>query len=139
MCSDRIIRFVKGAGGFAVVCACLLALAPAARAEGDDAGPEQLQKQRSDLYLSATRVPLADMADDLDQFAVASETCRAEHGSKACGLPDKALESDKLEDRYAYYVKRPVEANAKARSLKIDRRNWAEPDSPAHAERNQDK
>jgi hypothetical protein len=77
-------------------------------------------------------MPVADFADDINQLAVLSETCRAQHGSKACGLPEKALHSDQLEDRFAYYVKQPVESHAKAKSAKIDRRNWAgsEPSAP---------
>ena len=87
--------------------ACLLASAPIARAENADSDPAQLSKTRSDLYLKATRMQVADFADDINQLAVQSETCRAQHGSKACGLPEKALSSDKIEDRYAYYVKQP--------------------------------
>ena len=109
----------------AAVFALLLTLAPAARAQTDDSKPEGLGKQRTDLYLRATHAPLADLENDVNHIAVLSETCRIKYGSAACGLPDKALESDKLEERYAYYVKQPVEAHAKAHPVKIDRRNWA--------------
>ncbi len=109
----------------AAVFALLLALAPAGWAQTDDSKPEDLGQQRSDLYLRATHAPLADLASDVNQIAVLSETCRVKYGSTACGLPDKALESDKLEERYAYYVKRPVEAHSKPHAVKIDRRNWA--------------
>jgi len=117
-----------------VLVALLSAWSPLARADNSDSEPAQLSKARSDLYLKATRVPVADFADDINQLAVRSETCRAQHGSKACGLPEKALSSDQLEDRFAYYVKQPVESHAKAKSAKIARRNWvgtepAEPDS----------
>jgi hypothetical protein len=107
------------------VFALLLTLAPATWAQSDDLKPEELSKQRSDLYLRATHAPLADLASDVNQIAIESENCRIKYGSKACGLADKALESDKLEDRYAYYVKQPVEAHAKGHAVKIDRRNWA--------------
>jgi hypothetical protein len=109
----------------------LLALAPAAWAQTDDSKPEELGKQRSALYLRATQAPLAELGNDVNHIAVLSETCRVKYGSKACGLPDKALESDKLEDRYAYYVKQPVEAHAKGNAVRIDRRNWAGASAPA--------
>jgi hypothetical protein len=104
--------------------ALFLALAPASLAQSDDSQPEQLSKLRTDLYLRATRAALADLESDVNHVAVLSETCRADNGSKACGLPDKALESEKLEERYAYYVKRPVEAHPKGHGARIDRRNW---------------
>jgi hypothetical protein len=118
---------------FALVAAAglLLALAPASLAQNDDAQPEKLSKLRTDLYLRATRAPLADLESDVNRIAVLSETCRADNGSKACGLPDKALESEKLEERYAYYVKGPVEAHPKGHGPRIDRRNWAGSGAPA--------
>jgi len=123
---------------FMLWCALLLATPLTIRAQGADSQPEQLSKTRSDLYLRATRMPVADFADDINQLAVLSETCRAAHGAKACGLPEKALDSSRLEDRFAYYVKQPVEAHAKARSAKIDRRNWVGSESSAPPQRNQD-
>jgi len=108
----------------------LLALPPAGWAQTSESKPEELTKQRTALYLRATRVQLADMENDVNHIGVASETCRAQYGSKACGLSDKALESDKLEDRYAYYVKGPVEARAKNHNVKVDRRNWVGSGSP---------
>jgi hypothetical protein len=109
----------------AAVFALLLTLAPAGWAQTDDSKPEGLGKQRTDLYLRATHAPLAGLENDVNHIAVLSETCRIKYGSAACGLPDKALESGKLEERYAYYVKQPIEAHAKAHPVKIDRRNWA--------------
>ncbi len=108
-----------------------LALAPASRAENPDAQPEALSKQRAALYLQATRGPLANLESDLNRLALLSETCRVEYGAQACGLSDKPLESGKLEERYAYYVKQPVEANSKGQELKIHRRNWAGSSAPA--------
>jgi hypothetical protein len=104
--------------------ALVLTLAPSSRAQSADAQPAALSKQRATLYLHATRAPLADLESDVNHLAILSETCRVEYGAQACGLPDKPLESDKLEERYAYYVRRPVEANSKAQGLKIERRNW---------------
>ena len=102
----------------------------AARAQSDDSKPEELTKQRTALYLKATHAPLAELGNDVHQIAVLSETCRIKYGSTACGLSDKALESATLEDRYAYYVRQPVEAHAKGHVVKIDRRHWAASDAP---------
>jgi hypothetical protein len=104
--------------------ALVMTLAPAGRAQSADAQPEALSKQRAALYLKATRAPLADLESEVNHLATLSETCRVEHGAQACGLPDKPLESSKLEELYAYYVRRPVEAHSKVQGLKIDRRNW---------------
>lgn len=100
-------------------------------AQNDDSRPEVLSKQRTDLYLRATHAPLTGLENDVNHIAVSSENCRIKYGSAACGLPGKALESDKLEDRYAYYVSQPVEAHAKVRPVKIDRRNWSGSRAPA--------
>jgi hypothetical protein len=108
----------------------VLTLAPSSRAESADAQPAALSKQRAALYLEATRAPLANLEGDVNHLALLSETCRVEYGAQACGLPDKPLESDKLEERYAYYVKRPVEAHSKGQGLKIARRNWAKSSPP---------
>ena len=95
--------------------ALVLTLAPSSRAESADAQPAALSKQRAALYLQATRAPLANLESDLNHLAMLSETCRVEYGAQACGLSDKPLESGKLEERYAYYVKQPVEAHSKGR------------------------
>ena len=102
----------------------VLTVAPGAWAQSDSSKPESLNKQRTDLYLHATRAPMANLEGDINHIAVLSETCRVKYGSAACGLGDKALESDKIDDRYAYYVKQPVEAHAKIHPARIDRRNW---------------
>jgi hypothetical protein len=109
-----------------------LFLSATALAQTDASKPEPLSKERTVLYLRATRAPLADLEKDVDHIGVLSETCRAQYGSKACGLPDKALDSDKLEDRYAYYVKGPVEAHEKPHAAKVDRRNWGVASAPTH-------
>ena len=60
----------------------------------------------------------------------ASEGCRAEHGAKSCGLPEKALASEKLEERYGYYVRGPVEARLNGHAVRVERRNWEWPGTP---------
>jgi hypothetical protein len=115
----------------AAATALLLALVPLARAQSVDFDPAALSKQRSAILLKATHAPIADLENDVNHLAVLSETCRAESGAKACGLSDKPLESNTLEDRYAYYVRRPVEAHASGRQAKIDRHNWEAPTAPS--------
>jgi hypothetical protein len=110
--------------------ALVLALAGSSRAQSADSQPAALSKQRAALYLEATRTPLADLENDVNHLALRSESCRIEYGAQACGLPDKPLESRKLEERYAYYVKQPVEAHSKTQRAKIDRRNWAGASAP---------
>ena len=109
----------------------LLALAPVARAQSVDFDPAALSKQRAAILLKATHAPISDLENDVNHLAVLSETCRAESGAKACGLSDKPLESNKLDDRYAYYVRMPVEAHARGRQAKIDRHNWEAPTAAA--------
>ncbi len=117
----------------AAVAALLLAFAPAEHAQSVDFDPATLSKQRTVLYLKATRASLAELESDVNHLAVLSETCRAQYGATACGLADKPLGSDKLEERYAYYVRRPTEAHFSGHGVKIDRRNWKGPDAPAGA------
>ena len=111
----------------AAATALLLTLAPSARAQSVDFDPQALSKQRTAICLNAIHAPITDLENDVNHLAVLSETCRAEYGAKACGLSDKALESNTLEDRYAYYVRRPVEARSSGRQAKIDRHNWETP------------
>jgi hypothetical protein len=110
--------------------ALLLALAASGRAQSADSQPAALSKQRAALYLEATHTPLADLEKDVNRLAMRSESCRIEYGSQACGLPDKPLESRKLEERYAYYVGHPVEAHSKVQGVKISRQNWAGASAP---------
>ena len=110
--------------------ALLLALAPSSRAQSADSQPAALSKQRAALYLAATHTPLADLENDVNHLAIRSESCRIEYGAQACGLPDKPLESRKLEERYAYYVGQPVEAHAKGHGVKNSRRNWEGASAP---------
>ena len=113
----------------AAAAALLLAFGPIARAQSVDFDPAALGKQRAAILLKATHAPIADLESEVNHLAVLSETCRAESGAKACGLSDKPLESSKLEDRYAYYVRKPVEAHASGRPARIDRHNWEAPTS----------
>ncbi len=103
----------------------VLALAASGRAANPDAQPEALHKQRTALYLQATRGPLENLEGDLNRLALLSETCRVERGAQACGLSDKPLETSKLEERYDYYVKQPVEVHSKPLDLRVRRGNWA--------------
>jgi hypothetical protein len=104
--------------------ALILTLAPSSRAQTPDAQPAALSKQRAALYVQATHTPLANLESEVNHLAMLSEACRIEHGAQACGLSDKPLESSKLEDRYSYYIKQPVETHTKAQGLKVQRRNW---------------
>jgi len=108
----------------AAVGALVLTLPPSSRAQNPDAQPAALSKLRATLYVQATRTPLTNLESEMNHLAMLSETCRVEHGAQACGLSDKPLDSSKLEDRYAYYVKQPVEAHSKVQGVKIQRRNW---------------
>jgi hypothetical protein len=101
-----------------------------ARAQSIDFDPAALGKQRGALCLRAGRTSLPELESDVNHLAVLSETCRAQYGTKACGLPDKPLGSDKLEERYAYYVRRPLEEHLNGRGMKIEKRNWGT-DTPA--------
>ncbi len=115
----------------AAATALLLVLAPMVRAQSADFDPAALAKQRSAILLKAIHAPITDLENDVNHLAVLSETCRAQLGAKACGLSDKPLGSDKLDDRFAYYVRGPVDAQAIGRQAKIDRHNWeASPPPP---------
>ena len=103
----------------------ILGLASASCAANPDAQPEALHRQRTALYLQATRGPLENLEGDLNRLAFLSETCRVERGAQACGLSDKLLGTGNLEERYDYYVKQPVEAHSKPQDLRVRRGNWA--------------
>jgi hypothetical protein len=107
----------------AAVAALLMTHVPGC-AQSIDFDPAALGKQRAALCLKAAHSSLPELESDVNHLAVLSETCRAQYGTKACGLPDKPLTSDKLEERYAYYVRRPLEEHLNGRGMKIDRRNW---------------
>lgn len=93
-------------------------------AENVNFEPQALAKLRSEICLKATHAQVADLENDINHLALLSETCRAEYGTKVCGLPDKVLESDKLEERYAYYVRRPLESRAGGSNVKVDKHKW---------------
>ena len=99
--------------------------------QSTDSQPDTISGERKALYLKAIHTPLAELETDLNHLAVASESCRAEHGAKACSLPDKALGSDKLEERYDYYVKHPVESRLSGHGVRVEKRNWERPGTTA--------
>ena len=121
-------HFLTLAAAIALLIVCVLT----ARAQSVDFSPAALGKQRTAITLKATHSPIADLESDVNHLAVLSETCRVESGAKACGLSDKPLESTTLEDRYAYYVRKPMEAKTSGRPTKVDRHNW---ETPASASR----
>ena len=133
---DRpFIQFLASPAGWkfiAAAAALLLVVAGVARAQSVDFSPAALGKMRADIILKATHAPIADLEGDVDHLAVLSETCRAESGAKACGLSEKTLQSNKLEDRFSYYVRKPMEEHASGRQAKVDRHNW---ETPAQASR----
>ena len=110
--------------------AFLLALVPMGRAPGVDCSPATLSTQRAAIILKATHAPIADVENDLNHLALLSERCRVESGAKACGLSDKPLESNSLDERYAYYVRQPMDAHASGHQAKVDKHNWAAPPAP---------
>ena len=115
---SRFVRMLMAAATLLLGCAV-----PAPAQQRTDFAPEALASQRSALYVKGTHGSLSELENDLNHLAVLSETCRAEYGTKSCGLQDKVLESDKLEERYAYYVKRPLEARL-SKQVKVNRQNW---------------
>ena len=119
-----IFTIFRNAISRAAIVALLLLPGLMARAASVDFEPEALAKERKEICLKAIHTPVADLESDVNHLAMLSETCRAEYGTQACGLPDKPLESNKLDDLYAYYVRHPVGAHAGAHQAKIDRHNW---------------
>jgi hypothetical protein len=110
--------------------ALFVASARPGRAQSTDSQPSAVGKQRTALYLKAIHAPLKELESDLNHLAVVSESCRAEYGAKSCSLPDKPLGSDKLEERYGYYVKDSVEAHFSGHGVRVERRNWDRPGVP---------
>jgi hypothetical protein len=110
--------------------AFLLALVPMASAQNVDCSPATLSTQRAAIILKATHAPIADVENELNHLALLSERCRVESGAKACGLSDKPLESNSLDERYAYYVRQPMDAHASGHQAKVDKHNWAAPPAP---------
>lgn len=121
---DLCFTIFRNAISWAAIAGLLLLPGLLTRAAGVDFEPAALAKERKEICLKAIHTPVADMESDVNHLAMLSETCRAEYGAQACGLPEKPLESNKLDDLYSYYVRRPVGARAGARQAKIDRHNW---------------
>ncbi len=133
---DRpLMQFLASPAGWkfiAAAAALLLVVASVAHAQSVDFSPAALGKLRADIILKATHAPITELEGDVNHLSVLSESCRAESGAKACGLSEKTLQSDKLEDRFAYYVRKPMEEHASGRQAKVDRHNW---EAPAPASR----
>ena len=108
----------------------LIVFAPAGYAQNAESQPGVITKERTALYLKGVHTPLKELEADLNHLALASEICRAEHSAKPCGLPEKALASDKLEERYSYYVKGPVEIHFGGHQVRVEKRNWQRPRTP---------
>jgi hypothetical protein len=109
----------------------LFATCLSASAQEADFRPEAVSKQRTALYIKGLQVSAKSLETDLNHLAVISEACRIEYGSKTCGLPGKALDSDKLEERYDYYVRLPMAARPAGHTVKIEKRNWNQPPTAA--------
>ena len=127
---NQNIRSLARRNLFALATALPLAMAPAAHAQNADFNPAALSNMRTAIILKATHAPIADVESDLNHLAVLSERCRVESGGKACGLPDKPLESNGLDERYAYYVRTPMDAHASGHQAKLDKHNWDAPAPP---------
>jgi hypothetical protein len=123
---------VLSADLFAIAAAGILlfALAPSASAQNLDFSPAALGNQRTAIILKATHAPISDIENELNRLAVLSERCRVESGPKACGLSDKPLDTNGLDERYAYYVRTPMEAHAGGHQAKVDKHNWEAPPPP---------
>jgi len=130
----RPVKFPVALRYALAVAALVVGRAPVGYAQSIDFEPAALGKQRTALYLKATRAPLTELEGEVNHLAVLSETCRAEHGAKACGLPEKPLAFDKLEERYAYYVRQPLEARLSGQGMKVNRRNWEGPESEVRSQ-----
>lgn len=111
---------------FTVGLMLLLALAPTAGGQSVDYSPAAVAKERTALILKATRTPVAQLENEVGHLAVLSEMCRATSGPTACGVSEKPLTSNTIDDRFAYYVRTPVEQHSSARKAKLDLHNWGE-------------
>ena len=121
---------VRFAAAAITAIALLLALVPMARAQNSDQSPATLSTERAAIILKATHAPIAGVENELNHLALLSERCRVESGAKACGLSDKPLESNSLDERYAYYVRQPMDEHASGHHAKVDKHNWAAPPAP---------
>lgn len=124
---EQIITLIEVLVAIAAI-ALLLALTSSSRAQQPlqsvEFEPAALEKPRAALLLKASHAALADSENELNHLAVLSETCRAEFGAKACGLDEKPLSSDKLEERFSYYVRQPVQTHFSGHQVKVDRHSW---------------
>lgn len=83
-----------------------------------------LNKQRMSIFLAASRTSLAKVSADLDQLAIASESCRLQRGSKACGLAEQPLRARAIEERFDYYVQYPLRGTLQEIEPVARRENW---------------
>lgn len=122
---EQIISLIEVLVAIALV-ALLLALGSVSRAQQPSVEfePAALEKVRTELFLKSSQTALADLENDLNHLAVLSETCRVEFGAKVCGLENKPLVSDKIEERFAYYVRQPVQTHFNGHHVKVDRHSW---------------
>ena len=131
---EQIISLIEVLAAIVLV-VLLLALASVARAQQPprsvEFDPAALEKARTALLLRSGQSQLADLEGELNHLAVLSETCRVEFGAQACGLDATALTSDKLEERFSYYVKHPVQSQNSGHQVKVDRNSWVQPNGAA--------
>lgn len=122
---EQIISLIEILAAIALV-ALLLALASVSHAQQQSVEfePAALEKARAALLLKSSQSAPAELENDLNHLAVLSETCRVEFGAKACGLDQKPLGSDKLEERFSYYVRQPVQSRISGHQVKVDRHSW---------------
>jgi len=131
---EQIITLVEVLAAIGLI-ALLLALGSLAHAQQQPASvnfdPPALEKARAELFLKSSHSELSELENDLNHLAVLSETCRAEFGTKTCGLDSKELSSDKLEDRFSYYVRQPLQVHSSGHPVKINKHSWEDSNAPA--------
>lgn len=89
-----------------------------------DFSPQDLIKQRVNLYLEAAHSPLEKLAPEIYSFATDSERCRMASGAKACGLPADPLQGSELKQIFDYYVAHPIEAGLARQKVGVHKSNW---------------
>lgn len=95
-----------------------------ASAETSAPSPDSLRQRRVELFVTAGKQPLKQMASDVFQFAADSERCRVTYGSKACGLPSDSLKSGDVEEVFDYYVRQPTNAAIDQQRPSIQKQDW---------------
>jgi hypothetical protein len=95
------------------------------QAQPKDHSPRRLAQLRLALYVKAHQAPLVQLGEELDQLVLLSETCRAQYGTKACGLAGNPRRAGGVEEIYAYYVRTPAELSLDRLEIVVQRENWA--------------